>query len=212
MVATRAGDEHIARNMAGGIQAQPADIEAITEKYALDQSYPVQFVAWLKNLATLDLGFSKNSNTAVSELIKQRAPITLMLGFYSIIVALLISVPLAVLSAYRRDGWADKAGSAVSFGFVSMPDIVLGVLLGFLFATRLGWFPFDSDKVWPWDNPVEHFKNMALPVFTLAMGLAAVFTRLLRADMINTLQSDFIMLARAKGLSPSRILWRHALR
>jgi peptide/nickel transport system permease protein len=93
-----------------------------------------------------------------------------------------------------------------------MPNLVLGILLLFLFAVRWGWFPADSEKIWPWDDPWEHVRNMALPTITLALALAAVFTRLLRADMINTLQSDFITLARAKGMSPQRILWRHALR
>ncbi len=212
MVAIRAGRENVAAEMLGGIGATPERVEAVTEQYKLDASYPVQYAYWLKNLVTLDLGRSELFSAEVSELIKQRAPMTLLLGLYSITLALVLAVPLGVLSAYRRDGWFDKAGSALSFGFVSLPNLVLGILLLFLFAVHWGWFPADSEKIWPWDEPWEHFRNMALPTLTLALGLAAVFTRVLRADMINTLQSDFITLARAKGMSPSRILWRHALR
>jgi peptide/nickel transport system permease protein len=211
MVAIRAGRDNVAVEMTGGF-ATPERVAEITEQYKLDESYAVQYVYWLKNLLTLDLGRSELFSADVSDLIKQRAPMTLFLGLYSIVLALVIAVPLGVLSAYRRDGWFDKTGSTLSFAFVSLPNLVLGILLLFLFAVRWGWFPADSEKIWPWDQPWEHIRNMALPTLTLALGLAAVFSRVLRADMINTLQSDFITLARAKGMSPQRILWRHALR
>jgi peptide/nickel transport system permease protein len=211
MIAMRAGKDDVAIEMTGGF-ATPEKVQEVTDQYKLDESYPVQYVFWLKNLITLDLGRSELLGTDVRELIMQRAPVTFLLALYAIVVALVIAVPLGVLSAYRRDGWFDKTGSTLSFGFVSLPNLVLGILLLFLFAVRWGWFPADSEKIWPWDDPWEHVRNMALPTITLALALAAVFTRLLRADMINTLQSDFITLARAKGMSPQRILWRHALR
>jgi len=81
-----------------------------------------------------------------------------------------------------------------------------------IFVSTLGWFPRINSKIYPWDDPWEHFRNFFLPVLTLSLPIAAVFTRLLRADMIIALQSDFVTLARAKGVSPRRILWRHALR
>jgi peptide/nickel transport system permease protein len=211
MVAIRAGRDDVAVEMTGGF-ATPERVEEIRELYKLDEPFPVQYAYWLKNLVTFDLGRSELLSADVSELLRQRFPMSMLLAVYAIIVALVIAVPLGVLSAYRRDTWFDKAGSTLSFGFVSMPALVLGVLLLFLFAVRWGWFPADSEKIWPWDDPWEHMRNMALPTLTLALGLAAIFTRLLRADMINTLQSDFITLARAKGMSPQRILWRHALR
>jgi peptide/nickel transport system permease protein len=211
MVAMRAGKDDVAIEMTGGF-ATPEKVQEVTDQYKLDESYPIQYVFWLKNLVTLDLGRSELLGTDVRELIVQRAPVTFLLALYAVIVALVIAVPLGVLTAYRRDSWFDKTGSTLSFGFVSMPNLVLGILLLFLFAVRWGWFPADSEKIWPWDDPWEHVRNMALPTITLALALAAVFTRLLRADMINTLQSDFITLARAKGMSPQRILWRHALR
>jgi peptide/nickel transport system permease protein len=211
MVAIRVGREDVAVEMTGGFAA-PERVEEIRDLYRLDEPYPVQYLTWLKNLVTFDLGRSELLSANVSNLLAQRAPMSLLLALYAVIVALVLAVPLGVLSAYRRDTWFDKAGSTLSFGFVSMPALVLGVLFLFLFAVNWGWFPADSEKIWPWDDPWEHIRNMFLPTVTLALGLAAVFTRLLRADMINTLQSDFITLARAKGMSPQRILWRHALR
>ena len=98
-----------------------------------------------------------------------------------------------------------------SFLFVSVPAIVIAVFLSFLFVDQLGWFPRIGEKIYPWDDLGEHFRNFFLPALVLVLPLAAVLTRILRADMSLTLQSDFISLARAKGMSPRRILWRHAL-
>jgi peptide/nickel transport system permease protein len=214
MAFTRFGQdpERVARDMAGGISARPDEIAKITEQYKLDSNIIVQYFAWVKNIVTLDLGFSKLLGVPVTQAIADRAPMTLFIGIYALIFGLIISLPLAIWSAYRRDGWFDKTSSTLSFAVVSMPNIVLALLLGFLFAARLDWFPFDSEKIWPWDDPIGHFKNVFLPVVALGLPIAAIFTRLLRGDLVNTLQSDFITLARAKGLSPNRILWRHALR
>ena len=117
-------------------------------------------------------------------------------------------------SAYRRDGLFDRAGSVGSFAFISMPPLVIGVLLLFLVVTRTGVFPTvgRSQYVAPWDNPVEHFENFFIPSLMLGIGLGAVWSRLLRADMISALQSDSVLMARAKGISPQRVLWVHALR
>ena len=211
MVFLRMGVEDPARTMLGG-QATDAQIAAITEKYQLDENYVVQYVTWLKNLVTGDLGRSEIFSTDVTELLQSKIMPTLLIGIYAVTLALLISVPVAVWSAYRRDRPVDKAASFTSFGFVAVPQIVLGIVLVFIFVSKLGWFPRINSKIYPWDDPWEHFRNFFLPVLTLSLPIAAVFTRLLRADMIIALQSDFVTLARAKGVSPRRILWRHALR
>ena len=95
-----------------------------------------------------------------------------------------------------------------------MPPVVVGVALLYLVVAVLAWFPTvgASTYVAPWDSPIEHFRNFFIPALTLGIGLGAVWSRFLRADMILTLQSDFIMLAKAKGVSPNRVLWVHALR
>src|SRR5690606_18001168 len=93
-----------------------------------------------------------------------------------------------------------------------LPGLVLAVLLSYLLSVRWQLFPLLGRYAAPWSSPVQHFRNFFLPSVTLGVGLGAIWTRLLRADMITTLQSDYIMLARAKGMSPQRVLWRHALR
>jgi peptide/nickel transport system permease protein len=199
-----------ARTLLGGTADQQLIAET-TEKYHLDRNYFVQYFYFIKGLVTGDMGFSVQYSTPVSTYIKQRAMTTILIGLYAITIALLIAVPTAVRAAYKRDSWFDKSTSAVAFALL-MPAIVLAVLLKFAFIETWQLFPRIGEKVYPWDDPGAHFKNFFLPTMTLALPLAAVFTRLLRSDMVMTLQQDFITLASAKGVSPRRVLWSHALR
>lgn len=212
MVATRIGSKDVARDLAGGTVSD-ALIERVNSDYPyLDKPLVVQYGYWLKDMVTGNMGTSYAQSQNVVDMFQQRLPVTFFVGFWAIFIGLLIAVPLGVYSAYRRDGWVDRISSYVSFAFISTPPLVFAVFLIYFVALRLDVFPVLSDYVAPWDNPVQHFKNFFLPSLSLGMGLAAVWTRFLRADMILTLQSDFIMLARAKGMTPARILWRHALR
>lgn len=206
------GPDDPARSMLGGYPQQEL-IDATNAKYHLQSNYLVQYFYWLKGLVIdQDMGYSVSNTSQVSSLIANRIGVTMVLGLYTIAVSLLIAVPLAVAQAYWRDRTFDRTSSFLSFVFVSVPAIVTAVFLKLLFVETWALFPRIADKVWPWQDPIEHVRNFALPVLTLALPTAAVFTRYLRAEMSMTLQSDFIGLARAKGLSPARILWRHALR
>jgi peptide/nickel transport system permease protein len=200
-----------ARTMLGGTVTE-AQIAEVTARYHLDAPLIVQYGIWLKGMLTLDMGVSVQQNLAVSTYIGTRVLVTLFLGMYSLLLALVVSIPIAVFQAYKRDSFRDKFLSIASFAFVAIPPVVMGVLLILLFVRTLGWFPRTGEKIYPWDDPVEHFRNFALPVLALALPVGAVFSRLLRGDMVRTLQSDFITLASAKGVSTQRILWRHGLR
>jgi peptide/nickel transport system permease protein len=139
-------------------------------------------------------------------------PVTLYLIFYAMLMSLVVAIPLGIWTAYRANRPADRIVSTISFGLLSLPPYILGVLFVFLFSLRLEWFPALSHYVSPVDDPVEHIRNFFLPALTLALGQLAVYQRLLRADMVGTLQNDYITMARAKGMSTNRILFRHALR
>jgi peptide/nickel transport system permease protein len=214
MVATRIGSSDPIRDLAGGTVSE-AQMAKVEEDYPyLDEPLVVQYVYWLGDLVTGDLGYSYLQSQSGADMFKQRLPPTLFIGFWAIVIGLLIAVPVGVYSAYRRDGPFDRAASIGSFGVISMPPLVVAVALLYLVVSRYSIFPTvgASNYVAPWDNPVEHFKNFFIPSLTIGLGLAGVWSRFLRADMNLTLQSDFIMLAKAKGVSPRRILWRHALR
>jgi peptide/nickel transport system permease protein len=202
----------VARDLAGGTVSEEV-IDQVREDYPyLDKNVVVQYGYWLKDMVTGDWGYSYAQNQTVVEMFKQRLPPTAFIGFWAVFMGLVMAVPIGVYGAYRRDGAFDRISSFTSFGVISMPPLVIAVFLLYFVALRFDFFPVLSNYVAPWTSPLQHFKNFFLPSLTLALGLGAVWSRFLRADMIATLQSDFIMLARAKGISPNRILWGHALR
>jgi peptide/nickel transport system permease protein len=214
MAATRIGSTDPARDLAGGAVSE-AQIEQVKQDYPyLDKPLVVQYGYWLKDIVTGNWGRSYVANQSVADMFKQRAPSTVFIAFWAIVIGLLIAVPLGVYSAYRRDGFFDKSASVGSFAFISTPPLVIAVLLLFLVVTKFSYFPTvgRSRYVAPWDNPIEHFKNFFIPSLMLGIGLGAIWGRLLRADMIISLQSDSVLMARAKGISPNRVLWVHALR
>lgn len=200
-----------ARTMLGGTVSDQ-QIADVTKRYHLDSTLLLQYWYWLKGMITLDMGVSVQQNIAVSTYIGGRVLVTVFLGAYSLLLALIVAIPVAVYQSYKRDSLGDKALSVASFAFVAIPPIVMGVLLILLFVRTLHWFPRTGEKIYPWDSPLEHFRNFALPTLALSLPVGAVFSRLLRGDMVRTLQSDFVTLASAKGVSTQRILWRHALR
>ena len=125
----------------------------------------------------------------------------------------MLAVPLGVLAAYKAGGWTDRVISTSSFGVIALPNFILAVLLVYVFAIELGWFPATAGQEADLSNGlVNHIKGYTLPVLSLGLGLAAVFTRLLRTDMVATLSEDYIGMAKAKGMPVRRILFSHALR
>ena len=214
MVATRIGSQDPVRDLAGGTVSD-AQIEAVLEDYPyLDKPLVVQYVYWLGDFVTGDLGYSYSQSQSGADMFKQRLPPTIFIGFWAIFIGLLVAVPVGIYSAYRRNGAFDRTASVSSFAAISTPPLVVAVALLYLVVSRYSIFPTvgASNYVAPWDNPWEHFKNFFIPALVLGIGLAGVWSRFLRADMNLTLQSDYIMLAKAKGVSPSRVLWGHGLR
>lgn len=195
-----------------GLGASEEQLQEVRKEWGLDKPIPVQYVRWLQKLFTGDLGRSSSFNVPVTELVQQRLPVSLSLMIYAMFMSLAIAIPLGVLTAYRANRMTDRTISTVSFGLLSMPPYIIGVLLVYLFALKLQWLPAQSKYYSFFDSPSLHFQNMLLPAVTLALGEIAIFQRLLRSDMIGTLQQDFITMARAKGMPTKRILFRHALR
>ncbi|TVR23731.1 MAG: ABC transporter permease [Ilumatobacter sp.] len=214
MVATRIGSADPVRDLAGGAVSDQQIARVLNDYPYLDQSLFLQYPQWLLDFVTGNLGYSYTQSQSGLAMFQQRLPPTLFMGFWAIVIGLAIAVPVGVYSAYKRDGAFDRGASYTSFAFISMPPLVIAVALLFLVVTRTSLFPTvgGSSYIAPWDSPWGHFRNFFIPSLALGLGLAAVWSRFLRADMNLTLQSDFIMLAKAKGVSPARVLWRHALR
>ena len=186
-----------------------AEQNDLISRYSLDSNFFTQYFTWLKQLIFhFDLGVSPQNSSTVADLLKPRVWTTVLLGLYAIVFGLLVAVPIAVWQAYRRDRPFDKFASVATFVAVGIPGIVLGLFLKLGFVVHWSIFPSIGDKVYPWDDLGKHFKNFFLPTVTLMIPVAAIYARLLRADMVMTLQSDFVTLASAKGVPPQRVLWK----
>ena len=196
-----------------GVGATEEQIEAFRQEQNLDDPLLVQYVRWLGNAVQGDLGTSPITNTDVTDLLSHNLVPTLQLMLYATVLALFVSIPLGILSAWKADTMFDKGLNTFAFGLLALPNYILGVLLIFLFAGQgmFDWLP-SSTYVEFSDDPYQHFRHMVLPTIALAAGQIAVYMRLLRTDMIATLQEDYIGVARAKGMPTRRILLKHALR
>ncbi|MGC5161293.1 ABC transporter permease [Rhodococcus sp. DT1] len=185
--------------------------ELARASYGLDDPLMERYLSWIGGVLQGDFGRSFTTQTDVLASIAERAPVSLELAILSMFVALAVSIPVGVWSAYRPGGRLDRVATALTSATLAVPSFVLGILLVFVFGVQLGllptlgWVPFSED-------PVEHLSHIALPVLTLAAGECVLFTRLLKGDMMATLQQDHVLSARARGLPTSRILVRHALR
>lgn len=199
-----------------GPEASNAEARAALEaELGLDRPLLTQYWDYVSGVVTEgDLGTAyASSNFPVSDLLKQRLPATIQLILMAQVISLLISVPLAMLSAYRANTRTDRAISTGAFGLISLPSFAMAVFLVYLFALQLDWLPaLGYRRITGPDGLGANLRSVALPVIVLVTGLTAVYTRLLRSDLIATLQEDFILMARSKGLPTWHILMRHALR
>lgn len=196
-------------------------VKQAREDLGLDKSLLTQYTNYLGDVVSLDLGRDYGSGRPVIDSVKRALPVSLQLMLYAQVLALAFAIPLGVFTAYRAGTRSDRAVNATAFGLLAVPNFVLGLLLAFVVGAELNWLPsqgytpgwldpiFDSSRT---GNFVDHVESMILPSLTLAVGQIAIYTRLLRSDMIATLQENFITMARSKGISDRRILWRHALR
>lgn len=199
-------------NVILGPQAsQPELRAAVEEDLGLDKPFLEQYGSYLGGAVQGDLGRSYVSKFETTTLLGQKLPATIELMLLAQAVSLLLSLPLAMYSAYRANSRADRAITTTAFGLISFPNYALAVVLVWLFSLQLGWFPAIGYKPLS-DGVVDNLRSIALPVAALVAGLTAVYTRLLRSDLIATLQEDFVLMARSKGLPTWHILLRHALR
>jgi peptide/nickel transport system permease protein len=148
----------------------------------------------------------------VSEVIGDSLPVSLELMLFAQTLALAVAIPVGVLTAYRAGTRLDRSANAVAFGLLALPNFVVALLLAIYLGARWQILPTQSNQV-PFPlNPLENWRYMLMPTVSLALGQIAIYMRLLRSDMIATLQEDFITTAKAKGIPTSRVLFRHALR
>lgn len=172
-------------------------------KWGLDQPAPVRFFIWMSNLAKGDLGVSILKGEPVIDLIGQRLPYTLMLMLPAMVLSYAISVPLGLLTAYKKSTFIDKGIVITSLILFSIPNFILGVFLMRLFSINLGWLPISG-----YSGPA----SLVLPIVVLVVIEVASILRLVRSEVLEVTTSRFVETAYAKGLSTSQVLFRHVLR
>jgi peptide/nickel transport system permease protein len=196
--------------------AQRAQLHA---DLGLDKPAAVQFLHFLGRAVTGDFGLSLRQGREVSALIAERLPATVELAVVAALISLAAGIPLGVYAALRRQHWDAKLTMAVSLLGVSLPTFLIGIVVIELFSVLLGWFPSygrgTTIQFGPWRTGLltaDGWRHIALPAFTLAMYQLALLMRLVRAEMLEALQSDYVKFARARGLPDRVVHFGHALR
>jgi len=214
-----------ARTGAGGAykargDINPKQIEDLKKLYGFDKPAPVRYVEMLKNFATFNLGTSFMQNKPVWALIKEKLPVSISLGLWTFLISYLISVPLGVAKAVREGSAFDAASTFfVMLGF-AIPGFVLGVLLIVLLCGGTFWevFPLrglvsDNWRELSWPSRIaDYFWHLTLPLTCLVIGSFAEMTMLTKNTFIEEMRKQYVLVARAKGLSQPRVLWKHILR
>ncbi|SNT01804.1 ABC transporter permease [Tropicimonas sediminicola] len=201
-----------AATMILGEYATPEALAALNERLGLDQPAIVQYGNWLGNAIQGDFGVSLRTSQPVGPSIMAAFGRSAMLAALSLTLVCLIAIPLGVVAGTRRGGPADLGLSVVSYLGVSLPEFVLAtLLLARLAGPSVGLFPASGYTPFS-EDPVAALRHMALPVITLAVILTAHISRMVRSEMVDTLQSDFVRAARLRGLSKRQVIYNHALR
>ena len=191
-----------------GLKATPDKVQALTERMGLDKPLYMQFWLFVKNVFRGDLGDSLVSRVPVVDLIKMRLPLTLFLTAYAVILAVVMTVPLSLLAALNKDRFVDQAIRAVIVTLLSTPAFWVGICLLILLGVKIPLFPVGGvGKTF-----LERLHSLFLPALTLSLHMMAVLTRNLRDGIINALNSEHVVFARAKGLQERLVLLKHVLR
>lgn len=194
-----------------GEERDPEVLDALREKYRMNDPIPVQYLAWVSNALQGDLGTSLRTNQPVTELMAQKLPVTIQLAVMSMIFAVLIGIPAGILSAVKKGTAIDYVANVVALSGLSIPNFWLGIMLILLVSVKWqllpasGYVPLSEDFG-------KSISTMLMPSFVLGTALAATLMRHTRSSMIGALSADYVRTARAKGLSERVVVLKHALR
>lgn len=186
-----------------GESAQAADREALRETLGLNLPLSTQWVNYINGLLHLDLGTSLHSKRPVIDVLAERIPATSLLAGTSILIALIIALPLGVLAAVHKGSIWDRLAMTFSMLGVAIPNFWMGPLLILVFSLWLGWLPVSGN---------DQILSLVLPAVTLGTALAAILSRMIRASLLEVFNEDYIRAANARGLLPSTVIWKHALK
>lgn len=199
-------------------KVKPEALKKLERIYGLDKPLHVQYINWLKKLAKLDFGTSFIDGKPVIKKIAERIPITLTINVLSLLIILLVAIPIGIISAVKRGSMLDKSLTVFVFIGFSTPGYWIALLLMILFGIKLRWLPISglesltAGELHGFALFIDRAKHLILPVFVSAFGGLAGFSRYMRQSMLEVLHQDYILTAKAKGLSETQVIKRHALK
>ena len=195
----------------------PEYLTELEHHFGLDKPWYLQYLLWLKNVLTLDFGYSWTYKVPVTELLGQRILATLLLSLSSMLLAWTIAIPLGVLAAIKKDSLYDRLSAFCAYAALSIPEFFLA-LIGLFIAAQTGWFPLGGFTSIVHDflplgaRLLDIAHHLALPTIVLGIGSIAGIMRIMRANFLDAIRADYVKTARAKGLPESTVMFRHVLR
>lgn len=190
-------------DMIVGPNATPEVYARVERDLGLDKPLLTQYLIFIRNAVKGDLGTSILQKRPVIEMINQRFPVTLELGFWGLILSFIIAVPTGIVAAINRDKNVDYISMAIALLGISVPSFFLGLMLLYFFAFRMNMFPISGYGTW---------RHLVLPVITIGLTDAAVTARMVRSSMLEVLSQDYVRTARAKGILENKVIYKHALK
>ena len=190
----------------------PEQRAIVEEQWGLDKPFLMRYADFVINACKGDLGTSYATNMDVFESIMTRMPATLTLAGFSMLLALMVSVPLGILAALKHNSVWDSLATALATIGISLPKFWFGLVLMIFFSLKLGWLPSTGAASLGRDGLVPFLKSIIMPAASLALGMAAVQTRMIRSSMLDVLSQDYVRYARSKGLREKVVIWCHALK
>lgn len=194
-----------------GVEATPETLEALREEMGLNDPVYVRYFDWVSGVIQGDLGYSIQDHSPVMEILVNKIPVTLELTVMSFLIAIMIALPIGIISAIRKGSALDYTSTIFALTGVSLPSFWLGILLIYVFAITLGWFP-PSGYVPLGENFLKSIMLMLLPAITLGTRMSAEMMRMIRSSLLEVLESDFIRTGYAKGLLERSVVFGHALK
>jgi peptide/nickel transport system permease protein len=191
--------------------ASESALREVRQQLGLNYPIPVQYLHWMGHLLHGNLGYSYVASSSVNSELAAHLPVTLEIVVLAMGISLVVAIPLGTITAYFREKLFDNVITGTTFALLAVPNFVLALLLILVFAVWLRWLPASGWVDFSAD-PVQNLQHAILPSVALALTQVAIFSRLLRGDMISTLREDYVHLAEAKGLTVRRILFLHAFR
>lgn len=195
----------------GGTTASPERIAALRELLGLDRPVIAQYLNWIGGIFTGDLGNSVVSGSPIAAELAQKAQVTVPLTLYSLLIALLLALPLGVLSAYRRDAPASRALSVIGAGAAAVPIVWAGLLGAIVFSSWLGWLPSQGFPRTAWVDPLAAIRSLTLPALTIGLVVGAILFRFVRSATLNALGAEHVRTAMSQGRTRLSALVHHGL-